>query len=69
MKEGSLVYMNFLALRQATLRLSISDVLNTGNDSGEIGNLDRTTANFRTLSDTRAALLTLSLRFGKQIAG
>jgi hypothetical protein len=53
----------------ATLRLSISDVLNTGVNSGDIGNLDRTTAHFRTLSDTRAALLSLSLRFGKQVAG
>lgn len=53
----------------ATLRLSFMDVLNTGVNRGEIGNLDRTTASFRTLSDTRAVLLTLSLRFGNTVAG
>jgi hypothetical protein len=54
---------------RATLKLSINDVLNTNINSGAIGNLYQTKANFRTLSDTRAVLLTLSMRFGKSVAG
>jgi len=54
---------------RATLKLSINDVLNTNINSGAIGNLYQTKASFRTLSDTRAVLLTLSMRFGKSVTG
>lgn len=52
-----------------TLKLSINDLLYTNINHGAIGNLYETKANFRTLSDTRAVLLTLSMRFGKSVAG
>jgi hypothetical protein len=52
---------------RATLKLSISDLLNTNINQGAINNLYQTNASFRTLKDSRAALLTLSMRFGKAV--
>ena len=52
-----------------TLKLSISDLLRTNINQGDIESLYETKANFRNLSDTRAVLLTLSMRFGKSVAG
>ena len=49
---------------RATLKLSINDLLNTNINQGVINNLYQTNASFRTLKDSRAALLTLSMRFG-----
>jgi hypothetical protein len=54
---------------RATLKLSVSDLLNTNINKGDIRNLYQTQANFRTLSDSRAALMTLSMRFGKSVTG
>jgi hypothetical protein len=54
---------------KATLKFSISDLLYTNINKGSIGNLFQTSANFRTRTDSRAALLTLSMRFGKAVAG
>ncbi|WP_439883441.1 outer membrane beta-barrel protein [Pontibacter sp. MBLB2868] len=53
----------------ATLKLSINDLLYTNINKGSIGNLYQTSAGFRTLSDSRAALLTFSMRLGKSVAG
>ncbi len=53
----------------ATLKFSVSDLLYTNINKGTIGNLYQTSANFQTLSDSRAALLTLSMRFGKAVSG
>lgn len=53
----------------ATLKLSVNDVFYTSINRGDIGNLYQTNASFRTLSDSRTALLTLSMRFGKSVAG
>jgi len=52
---------------RATLKLSINDLLNTNINQGVINNLYQTNASFRTLKDSRAALLTLSIRFGKSV--
>ncbi len=52
---------------RATLKLSINDLLNTNINQGVINNLYQTNASFRTLKDSRAALLTLSMRFGKAV--
>ncbi|MEO6722991.1 MAG: outer membrane beta-barrel family protein [Ferruginibacter sp.] len=54
---------------RATLKLSINDLLYTNINQGAIENLYQTKASFRTLSDTRAAQLTLSMRFGKSVTG
>jgi outer membrane receptor protein involved in Fe transport len=54
---------------KATLKFSISDLLYTNINKGTIGSLYQTSASFRTLTDSRAALLTLSMRFGKSVAG
>jgi hypothetical protein len=54
---------------RATLKLSFNDILYTNVNKGDIGNLYQTNANFRTLSDTRSAQLTLSMRFGKSVTG
>ncbi|MES2276200.1 MAG: TonB-dependent receptor [Bacteroidota bacterium] len=50
-----------------TLKLSINDLLNTNINQGAINKLYQTNASFRTLKDSRAALLTLSMRFGKSV--
>jgi len=47
--------------------LSINDLLNTNINQGAINNLYQTNANFRTLKDSGAALLTLSMRFGNAV--
>jgi hypothetical protein len=52
---------------RATLKLSINDLLFTNINQGAINNLYQTNASFRTLKDSRAALLTLSVRFGKSV--
>jgi hypothetical protein len=52
-----------------TLKLSINDLLNTNINKGGIGNLYQTEASFRSLRDTRAIQLTLSMRFGKSVTG
>jgi hypothetical protein len=52
---------------RATLKLSINDLLNTNINQGVINNLYETNASFHTLTDSRAALLTLSMRFGKSV--
>jgi iron complex outermembrane receptor protein len=54
-------------LSHAAVKLSVSDILRTNINRGAINNLQLTEANFRTLSDSRAVLLSLSLRFGKAI--
>lgn len=53
---------------QATIKLSISDILCTNINRGTINNLYLTNANFRTIGDSRAVLLSLSLRFGKNVS-
>lgn len=50
---------------QATVKLSVSDILRTNINQGAINNLYLTKANFRTIGDSRAVLLSLSLRLGK----
>ncbi|MCQ6960742.1 TonB-dependent receptor [Mucilaginibacter aquariorum] len=52
---------------RATLKLSVNDILNTNINQGAINNLYQTNASFRTLKDSRAVLLTLSMRFGKAV--
>ena len=52
----------------ATLKLSVTDLLYTNINKGDIRNLYQTSAYFRTRTDSRAALLTLSMRFGKSVA-
>jgi hypothetical protein len=52
---------------RTTLKLSINDLLNTNINQGAINNLYQTNASFRTLKDSRAALLTLSMRFGNTV--
>ncbi|WP_214073234.1 TonB-dependent receptor [Mucilaginibacter sp. dw_454] len=52
---------------RATLKFSINDLLNTNISKGVINNLYQTNASFRTLKDSRAALLALSMRFGKSV--
>lgn len=53
----------------AMVRLSVSDIFYTDINAGDINNLYRADASFRTLSDTRATQLTLSFRLGKTVAG
>lgn len=53
---------------KATIKLSVSDIFYTNISQGIINNLYLTDATFRTLSDSRWAVLTLSLRFGKLIS-
>ncbi|SDH13997.1 outer membrane beta-barrel family protein [Mucilaginibacter gossypii] len=53
---------------QATVKLSVSDILRTNINRGAINNLQLTEASFRTLSDSRAVLLSLSIRFVKKIS-
>lgn len=53
----------------ASIKFSVSDLLHTNVNRGTINNLYLTDANFRTKGDSRNALLTLSLRFGKAVAG
>jgi hypothetical protein len=65
--------LNFAASKtlspRLTLKLSVNDILYTNINKGVIGSLYQTSAGFRTLSDTRSAQLTLSMRFGKSVAG
>lgn len=52
-----------------TLKFAANDLFYTFINNGEINNLAHTKANFRTESDTRTAVFSLSYRFGKSIAG
>jgi iron complex outermembrane receptor protein len=52
-----------------SIKFSVSDLLHTNVNRGTINNLYLTDANFRTKGDSRNALLTLSFRFGKAVAG
>lgn len=50
---------------RATVKLSVNDIFRTNVNRGTINNLFLTDAKFRTLGDSRNALLSFSLRFGK----
>jgi iron complex outermembrane receptor protein len=52
-----------------TVKLNVTDIFLTGINRGDIANLKLTDANFRTLSDTRSAMLTVSFRMGKRVEG
>lgn len=54
---------------KVTVKFNVTDVFLTGINKGDITNLHLTDANFRTLSDTRAAMLTVSFRMGKRVEG
>lgn len=54
---------------RTTLKLSINDLFSTDNNGGTIGNLYQTKSRFRTVGDTRFAMLSLSMRFGKSVQG
>ncbi|MBS1566233.1 MAG: outer membrane beta-barrel protein, partial [Bacteroidetes bacterium] len=54
---------------EVTVKFSVTDLLNTGINQGDITNMHLAYANFRTLSDTRAAMLTVSFRMGKRVEG
>jgi len=51
-----------------TVKLVVNDVFRTFVNSGDINNLAATRANYRNISDTRTAVLSLNYRFGKVIA-
>jgi hypothetical protein len=51
-----------------TIKLVVNDVFRTFVNSGDINNLANTLANYRNISDTRTAVLSLSYRFGKAIS-
>ena len=51
------------------LKLSVSDMLYTNINKGTINNLRNTEASYKNLGDTRLAILSLSMRFGKAVAG
>lgn len=53
----------------ATIKLSVNDVFFTNISKGAINNLHLADASFRTLSDSRAVQLALSIRLGKKIEG
>ncbi|HVW97461.1 MAG TPA: outer membrane beta-barrel family protein [Mucilaginibacter sp.] len=52
-----------------TIKLVVNDLFHTFTNSGDINNLANTRADYRNVSDTRTAVLSLSYRFGKAIAG
>ncbi|MCR8561245.1 TonB-dependent receptor [Mucilaginibacter sp. BJC16-A38] len=51
-----------------TVKLVVNDVFHTFVNSGDINNLANTLANYRNISDTRTAVISLSYRFGKTIS-
>jgi hypothetical protein len=53
----------------ASLKLVVNDIFYTFQTHGAINNLANTTANWINRSDSRTAVLSLSYRFGKSIAG
>lgn len=53
----------------STLKLSANDLLYTNINKGSIGALYLTNASFKTLTDSRAVILSLNMRFGKAVAG
>ncbi|NSL90983.1 TonB-dependent receptor [Chitinophaga sp. Mgbs1] len=55
--------------RKVSVKLSVSDIFFNNISQGTINNLRLTDATFRTLSDSRAAILTVSFRFGKAVEG
>lgn len=52
-----------------TVKFSATDIFFTGINKGRITNLNATDASFTTLSDTRAAMLTVTIRVGKRVEG
>ncbi len=54
---------------KVTLKFSVNDILYTNINRGAINNLYLTDATYTNHGDTRSALLTLSFRFGKAVAG
>lgn len=54
---------------KVTLKFSVTDILYTNINRGAINNLYLTDASYTNHGDTRSALLTLSFRFGKAVAG
>lgn len=54
---------------KVTLKFSVNDILYTNINRGTINNLYLTDASYTNHGDTRSALLTLSFRFGKAVAG
>ena len=53
----------------STLKLSANDLLYTNISKGAIGDLYLTNASFKTLTDSRAVVLSVNMRFGKSVAG
>ncbi|ASU34123.1 outer membrane beta-barrel family protein [Mucilaginibacter xinganensis] len=51
-----------------TLKFIVNDIFHTFVNSGDINNLANTLANYRNISDTRTAVVSLSYRFGKTIS-
>ena len=51
-----------------TIKLVVNDVFHTFVNSGDINNLANTLANYRNISDTRTAVISLNYRFGKAIS-
>jgi len=52
-----------------TVRLVVNDIFHSFVNSGQINDLAATKADYRNISDTRTAVLSISYRFGKTIAG
>ncbi|GAA4308431.1 outer membrane beta-barrel family protein [Mucilaginibacter gynuensis] len=52
-----------------TVKFTVNDIFYTFKNTGVINNLNRTSANWQNLSDTRNFVLSLSYRFGKAISG
>lgn len=52
-----------------TVKFSATDLFLTDTNKGDIAHLHLASARFKTLSDTRAALLTVSVRIGKRVEG
>ncbi|MCC8425946.1 TonB dependent receptor [Mucilaginibacter sp. UR6-11] len=52
-----------------TVKLVVNDIFHSFTNSGQINNLAATKADYRNISDTRTAVLSLSYRFGQTIAG
>jgi hypothetical protein len=50
-----------------TLKLVVNDIFHSYVNSGVINNLAQTTADYRNVTDTRTAVISLSYRFGKAI--
>ncbi|MEO8254240.1 MAG: TonB-dependent receptor [Flavobacterium sp.] len=53
---------------KASIKLSVTDIFYTNINKGVINNLNSTDASYKNIGDTRRALLTFSLRFGKVVS-